>query len=176
MGLLGITRTDATRNMPGTKLKLKINYLENISTYVGLAASPASEADRTTVTGTFVCDSPFVEYEFMPKSGQITSKKVGAQFECEYEGEIFVPGDADGLTAEDQVAQLLNSRLCLIIPQMNGVQRVAGEVYDRPATMSEATGGTKKSGEDGTVSMMVKFSWISANPLGSKFTGTAPLS
>lgn len=176
MGIAAIVRGDGTRNMTGTKLKIKANYYDNISTFVGLTAAPANEAERTTVTGTFVCSSPFVEYEFVPKTGEIQTKKVGAQFECSYEGNIFVAGDADGLTAEDQIAQLLNSRLVLVIPQMNEIQRIGGETYDRPAMMTEVTGGTKKSGDDGTVEMTVKFSWISANPMGSKFTGTAPLS
>lgn len=176
MGILAISRNDGTRNPTGTGVKVKINYLDNISTFVALAAAPASEAERTTVSGTFVCDSPFVEYEFIPKTGKIETKKVGAQFECSYEGELFVSPDAAGLTAEDQVAQLLNSRLAIVIPQMNGINRIAGESYDRPALMAEVSGGTMKSGEDGTVSLLVKFVWISVNPLGSKFTGTAPLS
>ncbi len=176
MSLASITRTDLLRNLPGTKLTLKVNAHSNITTHIGLSDSPASEADRTTVSGTFVCSSPFVEYEFIPKTGMIAGKKVGAQFEIEYEGEIFVPGDAEGLTAEDQIAQLLNSRLVVIVPQMNGVQRILGETVDRPAMMAEVSAGTRKSGEDGTVSMTVKFTCISANPFGSKFTGTAPLS
>lgn len=176
MGILAVTRGDGTRNLPGTGLKIRVNYYDNITTFVGLTAAPTSEAERTTATGTFVCSSPFVEYEFVPKSGEIQSKKVGSQFECSFEGKLFVPGDADGLTAEDQVAQLLNSRLVCEIPQMNGIKRLAGETYDRPAMMTEATGGTMKSGDDGTVEITVKITWISANPLGSKWTGTAPLS
>ncbi len=176
MALASISRTDLKRNLPGTELRIKINTQSNITTYVGLPAAPTTEAERTTVTGTFVCANPFVEYEFIPKTGQLTGKKVGSQFEIEFEGELFVPGDAEGLTAEDQIAQLLNSRLVVIVPQMNGVSRIMGETEDRPAMMAEVSGGTRKSGEDGTVSMMVKFTCISANPFGSKFTGTAPLS
>lgn len=176
MAIANITRKDATRNLTGTKLKLKANYYDNITTFVGLAASPTTEEERTTVTGTFVCSTPFAEFEFIPKTGQINCKKVGTQFECDFEGEIFIPGDADGLTAEDQISQLLTSRLVVVVPQMNGVQRIGGEVYDRPAQMVEASGSTRKAGEDSTVSMMVKISWISANAMGSKFTGTAPIS
>lgn len=176
MSLTNITRTDLKRNLPGTGLTLKINVQSNISTYVGLDPAPENEAERTTVSGTFVCTTPFKEYEFIPKTGQITGKKVGSQFEIEYEGELFVPGDAEGLTAEDQISLLLNSRLAVVIPQMNGISRIMGETEDRPAMMSEVASGTRKSGEDGTVSMNVKFTCVSALPFGAKFTGTAPLS
>ena len=176
MALAAIVREDGLRNIPGADLKIKINWYDNITTFVGLTAAPTTEAERTTVSGTFVCGDPFVEFEFIPKSSSIVGKKVGSQFELTYEGELFVPGNAGGLTAEDQVAQLLNTRLVCIFGQQNGIDRIGGEVYDRPCQLSEVDFSTKKVGEDGTVSMMVKFVWISANPGGSKFTGTAPLS
>ena len=169
MALANISRTDLKRNLPGTKIL--INLHSDIITHAELAASPTTEAERTTIAGDFVCTVGFKTFEFIPKTGTFGSKKVGSQYELTYEGEIFVPADAEGVTANDQISQLTNSRIVAIISQMNGHKKIMGETKDRPASLVEVDYSTRKSGEDGTVGFMVKFTCISANAAGTIFTG-----
>lgn len=173
MALANITRTDGKQNIPGAKIKLDISYASAITTWPELDAAPADDVAEVTIAGDFVSPTltPFKTFDFTPDSTKIDGSKKGAHYELKYSGKIFLPNDAEGTGAEAQLKKLTNSRLAVKIPLQNGAVKLAGESYDRPATMTAANYTSGKLGEDGTVEVEVEFTWYSVVPGGAYFTG-----
>jgi hypothetical protein len=171
--LANITRTDGARNPSGGKIKIKVNWSDYITTWPTLPASPSTDVERTTVADNFVSPtlSPFKEFEFIPATSRLMSKKLGAQNQVEMEGEIFIPNSTEGTTAEAQIQLLYNSNTAVIFYLQNGGVKLMGEDESRPCRLTEANWDSKKINEDGTVSMVVKFECISVVPGGANFSG-----
>jgi hypothetical protein len=161
--------------MPGTGIKLKINWSDNITTWPTLSSSPSTDAQETTISSSFVCSTPFKEWEFIPKTGKIDTTKIGSAFECTYTGSLFVPSGSSGNEAKANIKKILNSRLAVGIPLINGDTIIAGESYDLPAMLEGADGSTGTVGEDGTVKIEVSFKWISNVPGGALISGSIPI-
>ncbi|MCP5326773.1 MAG: hypothetical protein H7A09_10680 [Oceanospirillaceae bacterium] len=174
--LTNVVYRDGLQNMPGTGLKIKINWSDNITTWPELPAAPATDVEEVTVEHDFVCATPFNEWDFIPKTGKIESTKIGSAFECSYSGSLFVPSGSSGNEAKANIKKILNSRLALGIPLINGDTIVAGESYDLPAMLESADGSTGTVGEDGTVKLDVTIKWISNVPGGAFMTGDIPTS
>lgn len=171
--LAAITRTDGAVNPAGAKLKLKINFSQYINTWPTFVASPSTDTELVSVDADFVSPtaSPFKEWAFIPNTTAIRSKKQGASHLCETEGEVFIPNSAEGITAEAQIVRAMNSSVALLIYLQNGAVKLGGENEARPARLVEVNWDSKKVNEDGTVSMMIKFEWVSIVPGGANFTG-----
>lgn len=162
--------------MTGTAITIKVNWNDNITSWPELDAAPATDAEEVTVSGDFTCSTPFKQFDFIPKTGKIDSTKIGSAFECTYSGTLFMPSGSSGVEAKANIKKILNSRLAVGIPLINGDTIIAGESEDLPAMLDSADGTTGVVGEDGTVKLDVTIKWISNVPGGALITGAIPIS
>lgn len=174
--LTNILHRDGVQNVPGTKLTIKVNWSDNITTWPSLPSSPADDNQEVKVSDDFVCSTPFSEWGFIPNTGAISSDKVGSHYECSYEGEIFVPSASAGVEAKANLKKVLNSQLAVAIPLQNGDTIIAGESADLPAMIDVVNVTTGKVGEDATVKASVTIKWYSQIPGGAIITGSVPTS
>lgn len=169
--LAAALRIDGADNTPGVKLKVMLNVADNITVFGTLPASPTTGVTRTTVATDFTASPAAIACEFIPTSGNIKSSKVGPLNKCEFEGEMFLPNGTSNTDALGLIRQLENSRVFGTFTLMNGVVKLMGESYDLPGKLAGVDWDSKKVGDDGTVSMIVKFEWFSQVPGGANFTG-----
>ena len=174
MALTSITRVDQQSNVPGTKLKITINTMDKVTTPPEFATD-SSDATAVQIVTDIVFSVPAVQFEFEPLTGKVSGSKKGGHHELVYEGKIFIPNSAGGLSAKANLKRLTNARIIALVPLQNGVNLLGGETYDRPAKMTEVNPDSMKVGEDGTVEAEVKFVWYSEVPGGAEHTGEFPI-